>query len=277
LQAGALADGDTLAHPLIARRLMDLARMESALAVAHGGQPGRESEGALHRALESLGPAEIVAPAREWALSPSALAALLRDRGVHVPAPAPWRVEASLWGRTVTAAPGQTIPDEAFTLTRRADECPGHPALVDIEFAAGVPVRANGVEMPMIELIESLETIAGAHGVGRSRTGDTVIEAPAATVLDTAHRELEAAVIGADLARLKAQLSSVYSEAMSSGRWFSDLRAAIDAFAGVIQPRVTGVVKLQLLRGECAVVTREPVVDTVGARARTTGDPKVVA
>jgi len=258
LQAGVLMDGHALTRPLVARRLVDIARMEMAPIVAHGGEPGSQGEAALHAAVRSLNPAlEVIAPARDWRLPHADLVALARAGGGHVPAAPRYRVEASLWGRVLTAEPGQVIPDDAFTLTRSPEACPEQPAMVDIEFAAGVPVRANGVEMPMIELIESLETIAGAHGVGRSRTGGTVVEAPAAIVLDAAHRDLVAFVVGPDFARLKDQLSHVYAAALASGRWFSDLREAIDAFGRVIQPRVTGTVRLKLLKGQCMVISRE--------------------
>jgi len=271
LQAGALKDGYALARPLIARRLVNITRMEAALAVAHGGTPGSDAEAALHELIQSLNPTlDVIAPAREWHMSSQELTAFARARGVHVPPAHGYRIDASLWGRVITAEPGHALRDDAFTLTRGAETCPEDPAIVDIEFAAGVPVRANGVEMPMIELIESLETIAGAHGVGRSRAGGAVIEAPAATVLDVAHRELETFVIGADLARMKERLSHIYADAMA-GRWFSDLRAAIDAFCRVIQPRVTGTVRLKLLKGQCLVISCESA-NAVQGSARTASE-----
>jgi argininosuccinate synthase len=261
LQAGALKDGYALASPLVARCLVDIARMESAAAVAHGGEPGTPAEAALHTAIRSLDPAiEVIAPAREWGMTPAELVVFARQQGVHVPPAYRYRVDASLWGRVVTASTSDVaITEDVFTLTREPGECPDDPALLEIDFAAGVPVRANGVEMPLIELIESLETIAGAHGVGRTRLGSAVIEAPAATVLVAAHHALETHVIGADLARLKEQLSHIYSDAMASGRWFSDSRLAIDAFTRVLQPRVEGSVTLSLLKGRCSVTHLQSV------------------
>ncbi len=257
LQGGVLSEGRALATPLTARRLVEIARMEGASAVAHGGAPGVGPDSALDVAVRSLDPSlEVIAPVAQWGLSDAALVELVRSRGVHVaPAPAV-RSEDSLWGRVITAQPGQPIPEDAFMLTRAPEECPDEPALLDIEFVAGMPVRANGIEMPIIEMIESLETIAGAHGVGRSHRDGFATEAPAAVVLDLAHRDLETLVAGADLARLKGQLARIYAEALLGGRWFSDSRAALAAFTGVIQPRVSGTVRLQLLKGQCVVVDR---------------------
>jgi argininosuccinate synthase len=89
--------------------------------------------------------------------------------------------------------------------------------------------------------------------VGRTAVDGGVIEAPAAVVLHAAHRALESFVIGADLAAMKAELARVYAAAVTGGRWFSDLRDAIGAFAGVVQPRVTGSVRVSLARGQSHV------------------------
>jgi argininosuccinate synthase len=258
MQAGALKTGFALAPPLIAARLVAIARMEKAAVVAHGGHPGAPSEAALHAELQSLGAGlEVLAPARAWRMSRAELVDLARTHGVHIPADPAYRVDASLWGRLVTSGPGHSTEGAPLTLTRGVEECPEHPAVIDIEFLAGVPVRANGVEMPIIELIESLETIAGAHGVGRWPTGEAVVEAPAVAVLDAAHRELERLVVGNHVSALKGNLSDRYAEAVSGGQWSSDLRAAIDGFCQVLQPRVTGTVRLELLKGRCTVISRE--------------------
>jgi argininosuccinate synthase len=136
---------------------------------------------------------------------------------------------------------------------------------VEVEFEQGVPLRANGVEMPLVELIESVETIAGAHGVGRIDMVENaaaggksreIYEAPAAVVLHTAHGELEKLVVPRDLERLGHDLGRAYADLAYNGRWFSPTREAIDAFMRTIQPRVTGAVRLKLFKGDCRVVGR---------------------
>jgi argininosuccinate synthase len=121
------------------------------------------------------------------------------------------------------------------------------------------------VEMPLIELIESVETIAGAHGVGRidmvenaasGAKSREIYEAPAAVVLHTAHSELETLVIPRELERLAHDLGRAYADLVYNGRWFSPTREAIDAFMSTIQPRVTGAVRLKLFKGDCRVVGR---------------------
>lgn len=255
LQAGAMRDGHALVYALIARRLVDLARMESASAVAHGAARGSVGEAIIQTAAHALDPAlEVIAPAALWSLSDGELAAVGRTHGVHVPPAAQLKVEASVWGRRIESHDGR-IPADAFALTRAPEECPEEPAIVDVEIVAGVPVAANGVEMSPIELIESLETIAGAHGVGRFTVDGATLEMPAASVLSVAHDALERRVLGEDLTALKRRLSGIYSDALLTGRWFSDIREAIGAFVRVLQPRVSGTVKLQLEKGQCSVVS----------------------
>lgn len=275
LAAGVLDAGAALPRPLVARRLVDVARMESAAAVAHGGQPGREAAAALTTSVRALDPAlDVIVPTAEWTFSESELLAYARSHGVAPPPPLPYRLDASIWGRVVVPNEPDASED-LFLLTRSPEECPPDPAMLDLEFAGGVPVRANGVEMSIAELIESLETIAGAHGVGRWTEGDAVIEAPAVAVLAAAHRALESYVVGGDLAALTSRLSEVYAGLLATGQWFSIRREAIDAFAAVVQKRVTGSVRLELLQGSCTVVSRSS--PHAAAPAADASSPKVTA
>ena len=120
--------------------------------------------------------------------------------------------------------------------------------------------------MPLTELINSLETIAGAHGVGRIDMVENrlvgiksreIYEAPAAVALHTAHRELEALVVPKDLERLKGDLGRAYADLVYNGLWFAPTREAIDAFVSKVQERVTGTARLKLYRGDCRVVGRK--------------------
>jgi len=132
--------------------------------------------------------------------------------------------------------------------------------------------------MSLIELIESVETIAGSHGVGRidmvenaasGAKSREIYEAPAAVVLHTAHTELEKLVVPRELERLGHDLGRAYADLVYNGRWFSATREAIDAFMRTIQPRVTGSVRLKLFKGDCRVVGRRSpmAVDTTAPSA----------
>ncbi len=119
--------------------------------------------------------------------------------------------------------------------------------------------------MPLTELIRSVGTIAGAHGVGRIDVVENrlvgiksreIYEAPSAVVLHNAHRELEALVTSRDLNRLKRELSVRYADLVYNGLWFTPTREAIDAFVASVQSRVTGTVRLKLFKGNLTVVGR---------------------
>ncbi|MEP6918476.1 MAG: argininosuccinate synthase, partial [Acidobacteriota bacterium] len=214
----------------------------------------------------------VIAPARIWGMTRPDEIEYARARSIPVPVTlaSPYSTDSNLWGRSIECGmledPWLEPPEEIYTLTRPAQECPDEPAYLDLEFEAGVPVRTNGIEMPLLELIESLETIAGAHGVGRIDMVENrlvgiksreIYEAPAAVVLHAAHAELQKIVIARDLQRLAHDMSRVYADLVYNGLWYSQTREAIDAFVRSIQQRVTGTVRLKLFKGDCRVVGRK--------------------
>jgi len=278
LQAGALYEGQyplatALGRPLIAKRLVEIADMESAKAIAHGctGKGNDQVRiGVSARALNQS--IRVIGPAREWGMSRPAEIKYARERGIPVPATvdSPYSTDLNLWGKSIECGvledPWKEPPEEVYTLTKDPGGAPDTPAYVTIDFEQGVPTAVNGVTMPLVELIASLETIAGAHGIGRIDMLENrlvgiksreIYEAPAAVVLHAAHRELESLVIPRDLDRIKKGLSSVYADLVYNGLWFTPTRRAVDALVADIQPRVTGAVRLKLFKGDCRVVGRK--------------------
>ena len=277
LQAGALYEdryplATALGRPLIAKKLVEIAKMEGARTVAHGCNGKANDELRLELGVKALDPSlTVLAPARMWGMSRDQEIEYARARRISIPTPpeGPYTVDTNLWGRSIERGvledPWQESPEDIYALTRSPRDCPDEPAYVEVEFDTGVPLRANGIEMPLVELIESVETIAGAHGVGRidmvenATTGAKsreIYEAPAAVVLHTAQSELQKLVIPRELERLAHDLGRAYADLVYNGRWFSPTREAIDAFMGTIQPRVTGAVRLKLFKGDCRVVGR---------------------
>ena len=277
LQAGAVYEdkyplATALGRPLIASKLVEIARIESATAIAHGCTGKGNDQVRLDVSARAIEPdIAVIAPAREWGMTRPEEIEYARRRGIPVPATvdSPYSTDANLWGRSIECGvledPGAEPPEEIYTLTRSPADCPDIPAYVEVEFAAGVPVAINGVAMPLVDLIASLETIAGAHGVGRIDMVENrlvgiksreIYEAPAATVLHAAHRELEGFVIARDLERITRDLGRTYADLVYNGLWYSPTREAIDAFVAKVQETVTGTVRLKLFKGTCQVVGR---------------------
>ena len=277
LQAGAVYEdryplATALGRPLIAARLVEIAQFENAGIIAHGCTGKGNDQVRIDVSARALAPAiRVVAPAREWGMTRPDEIEYARAHGIPIPASVdnPYSTDANLWGRSIECGvledPWTEPPEEIYALTRAPTACPDVPAYVEVEFEAGVPTKVNGVAMPLGELINSLDTIAGAHGVGRIDMLENrlvgiksreIYEAPAATVLHTAHRELEALVIPRDLERLKHDMGRTYADLVYNGLWFTPAREAIDAFVAKVQERVNGTARLKLYRGDCRIVGR---------------------
>ncbi len=284
LQAEATGEGGVPlvtapARPLIAKKLLEIARIEGATTIAHCCAPFSEDETRLEAAARALDSSiTVVAPLRESRMTIEQRIAFAKDCNIFVPgtAAAADDVDANLWGRATRLAgnaPADGRPrEDAYVLTRAPHACPEEPASLVIDFEAGVPVRANGIEMRFAELIESVETIAGAHGVGRfDVAGDgrpgTLIEAPAAVVLQTAHQHLEECTVPPELRALKEGLALEYAHLIEEGHWFTPTREAIDAFVASVQRRVAGSVRVELSRGSCRAVSCGVPQQNLGATA----------
>ncbi len=262
----------SLGRPLIAQKLVDVAAIEQATAVAHGGTAKGNDQIRLEVAVRALNPAlTVLSPVHEWGMTVAEEREYARARGIAVPvAEGPYSVDANLWGRAIQYGvlddPWTEAPEDVYTLTKAPADCPDEAAYVEISFENGVPVAINGVEMPILELIGSLGIIAGAHGVGRidmveNRLAGTkareIYEAPAAVVLHAAHKELQKIVMTTGVDRFSRTVSLQYADTIYNGLWFTPLREALDAFIDKVQERVTGVIRMKLFKGDCRVVGRK--------------------
>jgi argininosuccinate synthase len=278
LQAGAIYEGryplaTALGRPLISKHLVEIARIEGAGAIAHGCTGKGNDQVRMDVSARALEPSiKVIAPARVWGLTRPEEIEYARQRGIPVPATvdSPYSTDSNLWGRSIECGcledPWQEPPEEIYTLTKSPADAPGTPAYVEIEFARGVPVKINGVAMSLVELIQSLETIAGDHGVGRVDMVENrlvgiksreIYEAPAAVALHAAHRELQKFVTPRDLERLTAELAVKYADLVYNGLWYTPTREAIDALVAKVQEKVTGVIRLKFFKGDCRVVGRK--------------------
>jgi len=219
LQAGAIYEdrypmATSLGRPLIAQKLVEIAEMEKAAAIAHGCTGKGNDQVRIDVSARALNPKiRVIAPARVWNMSRSDEIDYARKRGIPVPVTkeSPYSTDENLWGRSIECGvledPWAEPPEEIYTLTKSPADAPDVPAYVEVDFARGVPTLVNGVAMPFAELIASLETIAGAHGVGRIDMLENrlvgiksreIYEAPAAVVPGLRGPRLQRALVHAN-------------------------------------------------------------------------------
>jgi argininosuccinate synthase len=280
LRADALGDDrqpivPALASPLIARKLVEIAAIEQTDAVAHGATDAAAAA-RIEAGVRALNPAiTVIAAARGSALGRLEAIEYAARHGIAVPATVdtPHGVDSNMWGRVVSCGALDTWdepPEALFTLTRGAAACPPEAAYLEIAFERGVPTSVNGVSMPLIDVIATVGMIAGTHGVGRldiagSRVRD-VGEAPAAVVLHAAHAELQKLVTSREAAQFSRRVSREYADVIDRGSWFSPHREALDAYVDRMQQRVTGAIRVRLLKGDARIVGRKPVEPKIAER-----------
>lgn len=261
-----------LARPLIARRLVEVAREVGASAVAHGCTGKGNDQVRFDVAVSSLAPdLEVVAPVREWAWTRLEEIAYAKEHGIPVPATveSPYSVDANLWGRSVEGGiledPWQEPPEECFAWTVSPEKAPPAGAEVTVSFEAGIPVAVDGVRLALVPLIEQVSSLAGFHGIGRldliedrliGIKSREVYEAPGATVLIAAHRAMEAMTLPKDLLQHKSALEETFGQLVYNGLWTSPLTDAIKAYLAASQKNVSGDVRLRLQAGSVKVVGR---------------------
>ena len=246
-----------LSRPVIVRHLVDQARKFDAQAVAHGCTGKGNDQVRFEVGTHALAPdLEVLAPARNWGMTRADSVDFARKWDIPIKATKEkiYSIDENLWGRAVECGemedPWASPPEEPMTLTRVRTQ--GSLELT-VSFVAGVPVAIDGVEMPLAELIKTMNDRAGATGFGRidmvenRRVGiksREVYECPAALALIAAHADLEDLVLERDLHHEKARLESRWAELVYDGMWFSPLKEALDAFIDETQTHVTGDVRL---------------------------------
>jgi len=249
---------------LQAARLAQLAKERGATTVAHGCTAAGNDQVRFEVALRTLNPGlEILAPVRDNNWVRDEQLAYLEDHGMPPPAQgSAYSINRGLWGITIggqeTLTSENTLPEDAWVLSPKAFSDPQPGTQHSLEFAAGVPIKLDGEDLPPVALIEALEGLAGAYGIGRGiHLGDTVLgtkgrvafEAPAAIALITAHRELEKLVLSAQQMRVKDSMAATYGDLIHEGKQLDLVCADIEAFLNSSQQRVTGVVRFSLKPG----------------------------
>jgi argininosuccinate synthase len=247
-----------------ARMVAEYAAKIGARGVAHGSTAAGNDQVRFEVAFRTLaGSLEIIAPVRDEGFAREYEVSWLRERGFEFPSEkAVYSINLGLWGCTIggreTAGSTESIPEEAWLLTKGTYNSQLSPEKHTIGFNEGVPVSLDGKELDPVTLIEKLNVMAGRFGIGRGiHMGDTIFglkgrvafEAPAATVLITAHRELEKLVLTGRQQRLKDQMAAAYGEMVHEALSLDPACRDIEAMLLSSQKRVTGQANLLFRQG----------------------------
>ncbi len=266
--------GTSIARPLIARHLVDVAHEFQADAVAHGATGKGNDQVRFEVTVMALDPRlKIIAPWREWNIrSREQAIAYAQERNIPVTATVKsiYSRDWNLWHLSHEGGPLEdpwNEPEESmYQITTSPENAPDEPEYIEIEFESGTPVAVNGERLSPATLIQRLNAIGATHGIGRADLVENrlvgmksrgVYETPGGTILAHAHRELESLTIDRDTMHFKDMLAIRYAELVYYGLWFSPLREALDAFFAATQGPVTGTVRLKLYKGNIIVAGRK--------------------
>ncbi|MHB8603664.1 MAG: argininosuccinate synthase [Thermoplasmatota archaeon] len=272
----------SIARPLIAKKLVEVAHAEGASFIAHGCTGKGNDQVRFEVSIRALDPKlKVIAPLREWAHDASlntreAEIAWAKTHDVAIPDIAKktsFSTDENLWGRSIESGvledPGKEVVKEAFEWTTDPQRAPDAPEFLAIGFTHGVPTSVNGKQLGLVELVQYVNKLAGAHGIGRIDHVENrlvgiksreVYEAPAAIALITAKKALEALTLTRDVAHYKTALEDKFAELAYDGLWYAPLREAISAFLAKVNESVTGEVTLKLYKGSATLAGRSSPV-----------------
>jgi argininosuccinate synthase len=274
LRANALYEGryplvSALSRPVIVKHLVAAAKEFGADAVGHGCTGKGNDQVRFEVSTRALNPdLEIIAPVRSWGMTREdcILYAYRHDIPITATKEKLYSIDDNLWGRAIECGemedPWAAPPPGVWLLTKPTAT---EPTDLVLGFEEGVPVSVDGVQLPLVDLIERVGTTVGSYGWGRldmvenRRVGiksRETYECPASLALILAHNDLESITLERDLAREKARLEPRYAELVYDGLWFSPLKQALDSFVAESQRFVTGDVRLHLEAGSCQVTGR---------------------
>ncbi len=279
MMAGAIYEreyllGTSFARPLIAKRLVEIAELEGADAVAHGATGKGNDQVRFELTVMALNPRlKIIAPWREWHIR-SREDALKYAAEHNVPVTATLKSiysrDRNIWHLSheggILEDPWQEPEEAMYQLTTSPEKAPDEPEYIEIYYEQGVPKRVNGVAMGPIDLVTTLNKLGAKHGVGRidlvenrlvGMKSHGVYETPGGTIIYRGHDALEQICLDRQTLQYKQMIALKYAELVYNGQWFTPLREALDAFVAVTQRRVTGTARLKLYKGNVTIVGRK--------------------
>jgi len=273
LYMGTYPVSSSLSRPLIASKVVEVAEMEDARAVAHGCTGKGNDQVRFDLTFKALNPKrKVIAPVREWKFDRHSQIQWAKEHGVPVPVTVdnPYSIDENLWGRSIEGGmlehPDKMVPGDIWDWTVDVEDAPDEPDYVKIGFHKGVPVSLDGIDHKPVELIQKLKQLGGKHGIGRiEHMEDRVIglktretyEVPAAEIILNAHQDLEKMVLTRHQKMFKYQVDNMWATVVYQGLWVDPFKQDLDAFIDSTQENVTGSVTMKLFKGSAKPVSRE--------------------
>jgi argininosuccinate synthase len=265
--------GTSLARPVIAKRQIEIAQKEGADAVAHGATGKGNDQVRFELTYYALQPdIKVVAPWREWEFKGrSDLIAYAKEHNIPVTATQqkPYSTDRNLMHVSYEGGlledPWAEPPEDIFQLTRSPEAAAAEAEYIELSFEKGEPVAINDEKLAPVALLESLNKLGGAHGIGRVDLVENrfvgmksrgVYETPGVTILQAAHRALESITLDREVMHLRDSLSVKFSESVYYGFWFAPEFELMRGLIDETQQNVNGDVRLKLFRGNVIVVGR---------------------
>lgn len=270
LKAGAVYEGKYLlgtsfARPLIAKKLVEIAKKENADAIAHGATGKGNDQVRFELTVKALAPnIKIIAPWREWDLK-SRDDEIKYAKGHGVPIATEnktYSMDRNIWHLSHEGSdledPANAPKNSMFLISKAPEDAPDKPEHISIDFVKGIPVAVNGEKLDAVALLEKLNTIGARNGIGITDIVENrlvgmksrgVYENPGGALLYYAHRELEYLCLDRATLHYKESVAIRYGELVYDGMWFSQLREALAAFVDSTQQTVTGTINLKLYKG----------------------------
>jgi argininosuccinate synthase len=283
--------GTSIARPIVAKRLVEVAQQEHADAIAHGCTGKGNDQVRLENGIHSLDPSlKVIAPWRIWDFtSREDLLAYLDSKGLGYPDsaknPKLFSRDRNIWHISHEGGPIENIdaePDESFwVLSVSPEKAPDRPEFVEIEFEAGEAVAVNGKKMTPAQIVHELNVIGGRNGIGRCDMVENrlvgmkshgLYETPGGTILCTAHSELEFVTCDRETMHFKDTVSPKYAELVYNGQWFSPLVQSLNVFFNETNKWVTGSIKLKLYKGNIIIAGRKPKYNLYNENFASFGD-----
>ena len=270
LKAGAVYEGKYLlgtsfARPIIAKRLVEIAKSEGADAIAHGATGKGNDQVRFELTVKALAPnIRIIAPWREWTLgSREEEIEYAKQHGIPIATEnKTYSMDRNIWHLSHEGSdledPWNAPKNDMYLISKAPENAPDAPEYVTIDFEKGEPVAVNGEKLGAVELLTKLNEIGAKNGVGITDICENrlvgmksrgVYENPGGAILYYAHRELEYLCLDRATFHYKEGLAIRYGELVYDGMWFSQLREALAAFVDSTQQTVTGTVQLKLYKG----------------------------